>query len=91
MAVIRQQSEPLNRLIQEGKVALVGGMYDVRTGEVSFFALDGAISESVLIDPRRPRRGRKAQGSRPTAELPSSPSAAARTTTRTWATPTPAW
>jgi carbonic anhydrase/SulP family sulfate permease len=76
MAVIRQQSEPLNRLIQEGQVALVGGMYDVRTGEVSFFALDGAISESVLLDPRRPRRARKAQGSRPTAELPSSPTAA---------------
>ncbi|HWO08907.1 MAG TPA: SulP family inorganic anion transporter [Polyangiaceae bacterium] len=75
MAVIRQQSEPLNRMIQEGKLALVGGMYDVRTGEVSFFALDGAISESMLSEGRRARRARKARNS-PAAELPSSPSAA---------------
>jgi carbonic anhydrase/SulP family sulfate permease len=74
MAVIRHQSEPLNRLIHEGKLAVVGGLYDVRTGEVSFFALDGAISESVLTEPRRPRRPRRtnARG----AELPSSPTAA---------------
>lgn len=74
MAVIRHQSEPLNRLIHEGKLAVVGGLYDVRTGEVSFFALDGAISESVLSEPKRPRRARRtnARG----AELPSSPTAA---------------
>ena len=74
MAVIRHQSEPLNRLIHEGKLAVVGGLYDVRTGEVSFFALDGAISESVLTEPKRPRRARRtsARG----AELPSSPTAA---------------
>ena len=76
MAVIRQQSEPLNRLIQEGKIALVGGIYDVRTGEVAFFALDGAISENALREPRRPRRPRKGRNSRPPAELPSSPTAA---------------
>lgn len=74
MAVIRHQSEPLNRLIHEGKLAVVGGLYDVRTGEVSFFALDGAISESVLSEPKRARRPRRtsARG----AELPSSPTAA---------------
>jgi carbonic anhydrase/SulP family sulfate permease len=74
MAVIRHQSEPLNRLIHEGKLAVVGGLYDVRTGEVSFFALDGAISEAVLAEPKRPHRPRRtnARG----AELPSSPSAA---------------
>jgi carbonic anhydrase len=74
MAVIRHQSEPLNRLIHEGKLAVVGGLYDVRTGEVSFFALDGAISESVLTEPKRPRRARRtnARG----AELPSSPTVA---------------
>jgi carbonic anhydrase len=44
IAVIRQQSAVLNRLIEDGKLAVVGGLYDVRTGEVSFFALDGAIS-----------------------------------------------
>jgi carbonic anhydrase/SulP family sulfate permease len=75
MAVLRQQSEPLNRMIQEGKIALVGGMYDVRTGEVEFFALDGAISESVLSNPGRPQRSRATRKSRPPAELPSSPGA----------------
>lgn len=69
MAVIRHQSQPLNRLIHEGKLAVVGGLYDVRTGEVSFFALDGAISESVLAESKRSRRTNAR-----TAELP--PSAA---------------
>lgn len=73
MATIRQQSEPLNRLIQEGKLAVVGGMYDVRTGEVNFFALDGAISEAAL-DGRR--ASRKKPGSSRSADLPSSPTAA---------------
>jgi carbonic anhydrase len=53
MAIIRHQSQPLNRLIEQGKLAVVGGLYDVRTGEVSFFALDGAISESVLAESSR--------------------------------------
>ncbi|MEY2932913.1 MAG: Bicarbonate transporter BicA [Pseudomonadota bacterium] len=54
MAVIRQQSRALDRLALDGKLAIVGGLYDVRTGEVSFFALDGAISESVLAEWQRP-------------------------------------
>jgi carbonic anhydrase/SulP family sulfate permease len=56
MAVIRQQSGALDALVREGKLAIVGGLYDVRTGEVNFFALDGAISESVLAEWQRPRR-----------------------------------
>jgi hypothetical protein len=72
MAVIRQESPALNRLVHEGKLAIVGGLYDVRTGEVSFFALDGAISESVLAERPDKRRRRLL----PPAELPSSPSAA---------------
>lgn len=75
MAIIRQRSEPLNRLIHDGNLAVVGGLYDVRTGEVTFFALDGAISESVLAEPKRTRR-KKANASRTPAELPSSPTAA---------------
>jgi MFS superfamily sulfate permease-like transporter len=75
MAIIRQQSEPLNRKIEEGSLAVVGGLYDVSTGEVSFFALDGGISESVLAG----RKGKRStpHNARPTApaELPSSPSA----------------
>lgn len=54
MAVIRQQSGALDGLVREGKLAIVGGLYDVRTGEVNFFALDGAISESVLAECERP-------------------------------------
>jgi carbonic anhydrase len=73
MAVIRHQSQPLSRLIHEGKLAVVGGLYDVRSGEVSFFALDGAISESVLAEPKYAHGLRRANARG--AELPSSPSA----------------
>jgi carbonic anhydrase/SulP family sulfate permease len=77
MAVIRQQSSTLDRLVQEGKLAIVGGMYDVRTGEVSFFALDGAISEVVLAESKRKRRSKKKKRRAPRpAELPSSPGVA---------------
>jgi hypothetical protein len=72
MAVIRHRSQSLNRLIHEGKLAIVGGLYDVRTGEVSFFALDGAISEAVLAEPMRPHRPRRTNAH--SVEQPSSPS-----------------
>ena len=35
---IREQSPVLAQLAQEGRVRLVGGMYDVRSGAVEFFA-----------------------------------------------------
>ncbi len=75
MAVIRQQSEALNQLVKEGRLAIVGGLYDVRTGEVTFFALDGAISEAVLAELRTKKRTKKKHGSRSVTDLPSSPSA----------------
>jgi carbonic anhydrase/SulP family sulfate permease len=75
IAVIRQKSTALNQLIEGGKLAVVGGLYDVRTGEVSFFALDGAISESALVRQRGSRVAKLATGSRPQSELPSSPGA----------------
>ena len=34
---IRQRSATLNKLLEEGKIAIVGSLYDVATGEVSFF------------------------------------------------------
>jgi carbonic anhydrase/SulP family sulfate permease len=69
MVMIRQESEALNQLVKQGKLAIVGGLYDVRTGEVTFFALDGAISESVLIlKPKR--RVRKKRSSRRPAQIP---------------------
>jgi MFS superfamily sulfate permease-like transporter len=76
MAIIRQRSEAVNRLILDGKLAVVGGVYDVRTGEVTFFALDGAISEAVLAEPRRAKRPRLQRPAGAPAELPSSPTAA---------------
>jgi carbonic anhydrase/SulP family sulfate permease len=74
MAVIRQQSSALDRLVREGKLAIVGGLYDVRTGEVNFFALDGAISESALAEWERP--GRKTGTLRRVTQLPEAPQAA---------------
>jgi carbonic anhydrase/SulP family sulfate permease len=37
MQVLRDRSETLDRLVREGKVAIVGGLYDVHTGQASFF------------------------------------------------------
>lgn len=34
---IRQRSSTLNKLVEEGKIAVVGALYDVTSGEVSFF------------------------------------------------------
>jgi carbonic anhydrase len=33
---IIQQSDTLSKLVREGRVAVVGGMYDVSTGEIQF-------------------------------------------------------
>lgn len=37
MRMIRERSSTLDGLVREGKIAIVGGMYDVSTGQVSFF------------------------------------------------------
>jgi carbonic anhydrase len=34
---IRHRSSTLNQLVEEGKIAIVGALYDVNSGEVSFF------------------------------------------------------
>jgi carbonic anhydrase/SulP family sulfate permease len=34
---IRKRSSTLNKLVEEGKIAIVGALYDVSSGEVSFF------------------------------------------------------
>jgi carbonic anhydrase/SulP family sulfate permease len=34
---IRKRSSTLNKLVEEGKIAIVGALYDVTSGEVSFF------------------------------------------------------
>lgn len=35
--LIRERSEILNRLVEEGKIAIVGAMYNISSGEVTFF------------------------------------------------------
>jgi carbonic anhydrase/SulP family sulfate permease len=37
IATIRKRSSTLNKLVEEGKIAIVGALYDVASGEVSFF------------------------------------------------------
>ena len=37
MRKIRERSETLNKLVLEGRIAVLGALYDVSTGEVSFF------------------------------------------------------
>jgi carbonic anhydrase/SulP family sulfate permease len=36
MASLRQNSETLDRLVREGRIAIVGGMYNIATGRVEF-------------------------------------------------------
>jgi carbonic anhydrase/SulP family sulfate permease len=45
---IRQRSSTLNKLVEEGKIAVVGGLYDVTSGEVSFFQT--AVSSVAKLD-----------------------------------------
>lgn len=35
--LIRERSHILDKLVQEGKIAIIGAMYDISSGEVSFF------------------------------------------------------
>jgi MFS superfamily sulfate permease-like transporter len=48
MALIREQSTALDGWVREGKVAIVGGFYDIHTGQVRFFAAEGNIDRSAL-------------------------------------------
>ena len=41
MQEIRQRSSTLDKLIDEGKIAIVGAMYNISTAEVSFFQVAG--------------------------------------------------
>jgi carbonic anhydrase len=36
-AAVKQQSEVLNEMLQNGEIAIVGAMYDVATGKVTFY------------------------------------------------------
>ncbi|MCA1962727.1 MAG: hypothetical protein LDL31_02135 [Prosthecobacter sp.] len=48
MRKIRERSTTLDRLVLEGKIAIIGSLYDISTGEVSFFQT--AESSTVPLD-----------------------------------------
>lgn len=48
MQEIRLQSSTLDRLISEGKIALVGAMYDISKAEVAFFQVSGCNPSATV-------------------------------------------
>lgn len=50
MAVLREQSRTLDRLVREGEIAIVGGMYDICSGEVEFLteASEPVVEEGIV-------------------------------------------
>jgi len=48
VALIQSQSETLGRLVREGRIAVVGAMYDVASGGITFLNGDDADRESDL-------------------------------------------
>lgn len=53
MDKIRESSPILNDLIEKGKVGLIGGMYSVETGEVTFYdekaVVPGTVSQKLAV------------------------------------------
>jgi len=49
MRMIRERSSTLDGLVREGKIAIVGGMYDITTGEVSFFQTENSTRDPLPI------------------------------------------
>lgn len=48
VGLIPEQSETIAKLVREGKVAIVGAMYDVTTGDLEFFDGDLPDSEKII-------------------------------------------
>lgn len=49
MRMIRERSSTLDNLVKEGKIAIVGAMYDISTGHVSFFQTPDSTTEKLPI------------------------------------------
>ncbi|WP_184204859.1 bifunctional SulP family inorganic anion transporter/carbonic anhydrase [Prosthecobacter dejongeii] len=49
MRKIRERSSTIDNLVRTGKVAIVGGMYDISTGKVSFFQTPESSSNPLPI------------------------------------------
>jgi carbonic anhydrase len=48
LKLIPQQSEIINKMIEEGEIAIVGAMYDVATGKVEFYESTMLIAEQEI-------------------------------------------
>lgn len=51
MRMIRERSPTLDRLVRDGKIAIVGAMYDISTGAVEFFQTPGSTADSRPVLP----------------------------------------
>lgn len=49
MRKIRERSSTLDGLVREGKVAIVGALYDVQTGQVSFFQTPDSSQQPLTV------------------------------------------
>ena len=49
--LILQQSQTINRLVQEGRIAVIGAMYEVDSGRIDFFTAEAASPQSVAARP----------------------------------------
>lgn len=49
MRMIRERSSTLDGLVREGKIAIVGAMYDISTGQVSFFQTPDSSTDKLPI------------------------------------------
>lgn len=49
MRMIRERSSTLDGLVREGKIAIVGAMYDITTGKVSFFQTENSNKDPLPI------------------------------------------
>jgi carbonic anhydrase/SulP family sulfate permease len=48
MLLIRSESPALDALVRDGKLSIVGGFYDLQTGQVRFIAAEGDIDRAAL-------------------------------------------
>jgi len=50
ISVIRQRSKSLDKLVNEGKIAIVGCLYDVKTGTVNFYQSKDSAAQPLPVN-----------------------------------------
>jgi len=64
---MRNQSQTLDGLVREGRIAIVGAMYDVVTGDIEFLAEGGGLLDEPAADPKAlDQRPHRLKGEEPT-------------------------